>query len=172
MHQVAEKGALPSLVNLSAQRSPDHDLRGVILHCIAALSVNTGLRDEIMAEGALPVLCRTAKLRVTSLQLPVAAALANLCSSAGPSHPLFSAVECLAALEVLSQSSNAEVQASNFFLWLDASCYTSQASSPLKMAHGPPLSALLLVWNMMDCPTSQCATEARCSGRLASRSCK
>lgn len=112
LQQVAERGALPSLVSLSAQRSPDHDLRGVILHCLATLSVNTGLRDEILAEGALPVLCRTAKLRVTSLQLPVAAALANFCSSAGPSNPVFNAEECLAALEVLSQSSNADVQAS------------------------------------------------------------
>lgn len=77
-----------------------------------------------MAEGALPVLCRTAKLRVTSLQLPVAAALANLCSSAGPSHPMFSAEECLAALEVLSQSSNADVQARCFSFFMHAPCHS------------------------------------------------
>lgn len=108
--QVAERGAVPGLVSLCAQRSHDNDLRGIILQCLASLSVNAALKEEIVAEGALPVLTKAAKLRVSGLQVPVAAALANLCSSAGLIGALSSAEECLAALEALSQSSNADVQ--------------------------------------------------------------
>ena len=108
--QVAQRGAISSLISLCAQRSPDNDLRGIIFHCLASLSVNSLIKDEIVAEGALPVLCRAAKLRVVGIQVPVAAALANLCSSAGLIGAPASVEECLLALEALSPSANADVQ--------------------------------------------------------------
>ena len=70
------------------------------------------LKDQIVAEGAFPVLCKAAKLRGLSLQEPVAAALANLCSSGALAGPGNHAEDCILALDVLSQSSNGNVQVS------------------------------------------------------------
>lgn len=108
--QVADRGALPSLISLCAQRGPDNDLRRVGLQCVAALSTQFALKDQIIAEGALPVLCKAAKLRGLSLQEPVAAALANLCSSGALAGAGVYVEDCFLALNVLSQSSNSNVQ--------------------------------------------------------------
>lgn len=56
------------------------------------------------------MLCRLAKLRVLVLQVPVSAALANMCSNSGLLHGAEDVGGCFAALNTLSLSSNAEVQ--------------------------------------------------------------
>jgi hypothetical protein len=84
-------------------------MRGVCLRCIAALSMHSELRDQILAQGAMPLLCRLAKLRGLVLQVPVAAALANMCSTAGLLSGAEDVADCFAALNTLSQSSNGAV---------------------------------------------------------------
>jgi hypothetical protein len=109
-HPFQAREALPILVALCSQRGADNDMRAVCLRCIAALSVHSDLQGEILAEGAIPLLCRLAKLRGLLLQVPVAAALANLCSHAGLLSGAGDVADCFAALDTLSQSSNREVQ--------------------------------------------------------------
>ena len=108
--QAVDRGCLAVLVEACSARSPDNDVRALAIQCLAALSMHFDLREPLLAAGVVQALCRAAKLREAMLQVPTAAALANMCSNPAFTSRAADADDTLAALNTLSLSGNRDVQ--------------------------------------------------------------
>ena len=108
--QAVDRGCLAVLVEACSARSPDNDVRALAIQCLAALSMHFDLREPLLAAGAVQALCRVAKLREAMLQVPTAAALANMCSNPAFLSQAADVDDTMAALNTLSLSGNRDVQ--------------------------------------------------------------
>lgn len=103
-------GCLSALVSVCSLHGPDNNVRALAVQCLAVLSTHFDLKRQILAAGALQVLCRLAKLREALLQVPTAAALANLFSDTSCIAQAEDLEECCVALNNLSHSSDHDAQ--------------------------------------------------------------